>query len=83
MTMVRDEHARDRLCSTFPARNRLTCRNRTRSRRPAIAFQFVRLDAAGEPAGREILLADSTVFNTLFGADDSLKRFGTNLATAR
>jgi hypothetical protein len=32
--------------------------------------------------GGEILLADSTVFSTLFGAHDSLKRFGTNLATA-
>jgi len=32
--------------------------------------------------GREILLADSTVFSTVFGADDSLKPFGRNLATA-
>lgn len=31
----------------------------------------------------EILLADSTVFSTLFGADDSLKQFWKNLATAR
>jgi len=29
-----------------------------------------------------VLLADSTVFSTLFGADDSLKRFWKNLATA-
>jgi hypothetical protein len=33
--------------------------------------------------GGEVLLADSTVFSTLFGADDSLKPFRKNLATAR
>jgi len=33
--------------------------------------------------GGEVLLADSTVFSTLFGADESLKRFSTNLATAK
>jgi hypothetical protein len=33
--------------------------------------------------GGEVLLADSTVFSTLFGADDSLKRFWKNLATAK
>jgi hypothetical protein len=31
----------------------------------------------------EVLLVDSTVFSTLFGADDSLKQFWKNLATAR
>jgi hypothetical protein len=31
----------------------------------------------------DILLADSTVFSTLFGADESLKQFWKNLATAR
>ena len=31
----------------------------------------------------EILLADSTVFSTLFGADESLKQFWKNLVTAR
>jgi hypothetical protein len=35
----------------------------------------------GARAG-EVLLADSTVFSTLFGADDSLKQFWKNLATA-
>jgi hypothetical protein len=30
-----------------------------------------------------VLFADSTVFNTLFGGDDSLERFWRNLATAR
>ena len=36
-------------------------------------------------AGRagEILLADSTIFSTLFAGDDSLQRFWTNIATAR
>jgi len=42
---------------------------------------FVWMPPAGKRAG-EILLADSTVFSTLFGADDSLKRFWKNLATA-
>jgi len=32
---------------------------------------------------RQQLLADSTVFSTLFGADESLKRFWKNLATAK
>ena len=31
----------------------------------------------------EILLADPTVFSTLFGADDSLKQFWKNLGTAK
>jgi hypothetical protein len=43
---------------------------------------FVWMPPAGPRAG-EILLADSTVFSTLFGADDSLKRFWKNLVTAR
>ena len=42
---------------------------------------FVWMPPGGKRAG-EILLADSTVFSTLFGADDSLKRFWKNLATA-
>ena len=36
----------------------------------------------GGARGGEILLADSTVFSTLFGADESVKRFWKNLATA-
>jgi hypothetical protein len=43
---------------------------------------FVWMPPANARAG-EILLADSTVFSTLFGADDSLKRFWANLATAK
>ena len=42
---------------------------------------FVWMPPHGARAG-EILLADSTVFSTLFGADDSLKQFWKNLATA-
>jgi len=42
---------------------------------------FVWMPAAGNRGG-EVLLADSTIFSTLFGADDSLKRFWKNLATA-
>lgn len=43
---------------------------------------FLAMSPAGKRAG-EILLVDSTVFSTLFGADESLKRFWKNLATAR
>lgn len=43
---------------------------------------FIWMPPAGPRAG-EILFADSTVFSTLFGADDSLKRFWKNLVTAR
>jgi hypothetical protein len=43
---------------------------------------FVWMPPASKRGG-EILLADSTVFSTLFGADDSLKRFWTNLATVK
>jgi hypothetical protein len=32
--------------------------------------------------GGDILLADSTIFTTLFGGTDSLDRFWRNLATA-
>jgi hypothetical protein len=34
----------------------------------------------GKRAG-DILLADSTIFTTLFGGDESLERFWKNLAT--
>ena len=43
---------------------------------------FVWMPPKGPRAG-EILLTDSTVFSTLFGADDSLKQFWKNLATAK
>jgi hypothetical protein len=43
---------------------------------------FLSLPPAGPRAG-EILFADSTIFSTLFGADESLKRFWKNLGTAR
>jgi hypothetical protein len=38
--------------------------------------------SAGERAG-DVLVCDSTVFSTLFGADESLQRFWTNLVRAR
>ena len=41
---------------------------------------FLWMPPAGERAG-DILLADSTIFSTLFGADDSVQRFWKNLAT--
>jgi hypothetical protein len=40
------------------------------------------IPAGGERAG-DILFADSTIFSTLFGADESLKRFWSNLVTAK
>lgn len=40
---------------------------------------FVWLPPSGDRAG-DVLLADSTVFSTLFGASDSLKRFWLNIA---
>jgi hypothetical protein len=43
---------------------------------------FVWMPPQGNRGG-EVLLADSTIFSTLFGADDSLKRFWRNLATAK
>jgi len=43
---------------------------------------FVWMPPKDRRAG-EVLLADSTVFSTLFGADDSLKQFWKNLVTAR
>jgi len=41
---------------------------------------FVWIPPAGERAG-DVIMADSTVFSTLFGGDASLERFWTNLAT--
>jgi hypothetical protein len=41
---------------------------------------FLWMPPAGDRAG-DILLADSTIFTTLFGGDESLERFWTNLAT--
>jgi hypothetical protein len=37
---------------------------------------------AGTRAG-DILFVDSTVFSTLFGVDDSLRRFWTNLVRSK
>jgi len=42
---------------------------------------FLWIPPGGDRAG-DVLLADSTVFNTLFGGDESLERFWRNLATA-
>jgi len=41
---------------------------------------FLWMPPAGDRAG-DILLADSTIFTTLFGGDESLERFWKNLAT--
>jgi hypothetical protein len=41
---------------------------------------FLWMPPAGKRGG-DILLADSTIFTTLFGGDESLERFWTNLAT--
>lgn len=41
---------------------------------------FVWVPPAGDRAG-DVLIADSTLFSTLFGLDESVKRFWTNLVT--
>jgi hypothetical protein len=41
---------------------------------------FLWMPPAGKRAG-EILLADSTIFSTLFAGDESLERFWKNLAS--
>jgi hypothetical protein len=43
---------------------------------------FLWIPPEGDRAG-DILFADSTVFSTLFGSDDSLRRFWSNIATAK
>jgi hypothetical protein len=43
---------------------------------------FLWMPPGGARAG-DILLADSTIFSTLFGGDESLERFWKNLATAK
>ena len=43
---------------------------------------FLWVPPGGDRAG-DVLFADSTVFNTLFGGDESLERFWRNLATAK
>jgi hypothetical protein len=43
---------------------------------------FLWMPPAGDRAG-DILMADSTIFTTLFGGTESLQRFWTNLATSR
>jgi hypothetical protein len=43
---------------------------------------FLWMPPAGDRAG-DILFADSTIFSTLFGADDSLRNFWRNIATVR
>ena len=42
---------------------------------------FLWMPPSGDRAG-DVLLADSTTFSTLFGIDESLKRFWKNLVTA-
>jgi hypothetical protein len=41
---------------------------------------FLWLPPAGPRAG-DILMADSTIFSTLFGADESLRNFWRNVVT--
>jgi len=43
---------------------------------------FLWMPPSGERAG-DVLLADSTIFSTLFGGDESLNNFWKNLATAK
>ncbi|MFZ1320328.1 MAG: hypothetical protein WAT71_02105 [Ignavibacteria bacterium] len=43
---------------------------------------FIWVKPEGKRAG-DVLLADSTIFSTLFGADESLENFWRNIATAK
>ena len=43
---------------------------------------FLWMPPEGERAG-DVLCADSTIFSTLFGADESLHNFWRNIATAK
>jgi hypothetical protein len=43
---------------------------------------FLWMPPSGDRAG-DVLLADSTIFSTLFGRDESLERFWKNLVTAK
>lgn len=43
---------------------------------------FLWMPPSGERAG-DVLFADSTIFSTLFGADDSLRNFWRNIATVK
>src|SRR5881394_2628586 len=43
---------------------------------------FLWMPPDGDRAG-DVLFADSTIFSTLFGADDSLRNFWRNIATAK
>jgi hypothetical protein len=43
---------------------------------------FVWMPPSGDRAG-DVLLADSTIFSTLFGVDESLERFWKNIALAK
>jgi hypothetical protein len=43
---------------------------------------LVWMPPSGERAG-DVLLADSTIFSTLFGVDESLERFWKNIALAK
>jgi hypothetical protein len=43
---------------------------------------FLWMPPGGERAG-DVLLADSTIFSTLFGGDESITNFWKNIATAK
>jgi hypothetical protein len=43
---------------------------------------FLWLPPEGDRAG-DVLFADSTIFSTLFGADESLRNFWRNLVTSK
>jgi hypothetical protein len=43
---------------------------------------FLWMPPGGDRAG-DVLLADSTIFSTLFGKDESLENFWKNIATAK
>ena len=63
------------------ARQPIDLRVRTRSPPRANRVQLVHLDASRRNAGGHILMADSTIFTTLFGGTESLASFWRNVAT--
>ena len=80
---LRGDDRRRALASACWPGSRSICRGRIPSRtRANKEFNtLVWMPPGGGRAG-DVLVADSTIFSTLFGGDESLKRFWKNIATA-
>ena len=80
---LRGDDRRPRTPSTCWPGSRSTCRGRIRS--PKRATRSSTRSSGCRPSGDragDVLVADSTIFSTLFGGDESLERFWKNIATA-